>query len=100
MKVNRVKEPWTAFEVDCARRDAANLIWDVFYNGGCVSVYRLRNKVCVSLIRDVRNSSDIKTAHAEPHEDDYNYWVGLDVAIRKALRLPVPAYILEKNARS
>lgn len=100
MKHKQINEPWSAFEIDCARRDAANLIWDVFYNGGCVTVYRLRNKVCVSYIPDVRNASAVKTAHAEPNGDDYSYWVGLDVALRKALRLPIPNYILEKNVRS
>ena len=100
MKHKQINEPWSAFEIECARRDAANLIWDVFYNGGCVTVYRLRNEVCVSYIPDVRNASRVKTVHAEPHGDDYSYWVGLDVALRKAMRLPVPNYILEKNVRS
>ena len=100
MKIKQVKEPWSAFEIDCARRDAANLIWDVFYNGGCVTVYRLRNKVCVFYIPDARNVSAVKTAYAEPNGDDYNYWVGLDVALRKALRLPIPSYILEKKVMS
>lgn len=59
-------EEWTPMEIETARSDACNMIWDISYGGGCVSIYRLRNRVCVSVIKDVRDASKVKTAHAEP----------------------------------
>lgn len=85
-------------EIETAQIDACNIIWDINYGGGCVNIYRLRNRVCVSVIKDIRNASKVRTAYAEPRgRDSYSYWVGLDVALRKALNKRLPPYIIEKN---
>lgn len=97
-KTKPLPEPWTAVEIERARRTVTNWAEDLIYHGGDLYWHiQLEGGLEVVVYTSLK-ADDHHFGYAAPHHSDqYNVWIGKCVSLAKALDKPVPDFIKNKN---
>lgn len=94
-------EPWTEEEIQKARDTVAYLAYNIVYDGGDLRILNFpkeNNKIEVAVWPDSFDVERLSSGVAKPYNNDpYNPWIGKCVALCKALRKPIPDFIMNKN---
>lgn len=90
--------PWTAVEIERARRIVTNWTETLIYHGGDLYWQIQPEDGLEAVVYKSLNANDYFTGYAAPHHsDEYNIWIGKCVSLAKALNKPVPDFITNKN---
>lgn len=88
---------WTAKEIAAAKEEVIRLVTQVTREGGDVTFSKSSNCIMCDFYKD-SFSMERRTKFSEPHgEDVFNPWIGKCVALCKAMKEPIPSFILNKN---
>lgn len=97
-KTKPLTNPWTAVEIERARRIVTNWTEALIYHGGDLYWHIQPEDGLEAVVYKSLNADDYFIGYAAPHHsDEYNIWVGKCVSLAKALGKPIPDFIKNKN---
>lgn len=97
-KTKPLPNPWTAVEIEKARRIVTDWTKALIYHGGDLYWHIQPEDGLEAVVYKSLNADDYFTGYAAPHHsDEYNIWIGKCVSLAKALDKPIPDFITNKN---
>ena len=97
-KTKPLPNPWTAVEIERARRIVTNWTEVLINHGGDLYWHIQPEDGLEAVVYKSLNADDYFTGYAAPHHsDEYNVWIGKCVSLAKALNKPIPDFITNKN---
>ena len=97
-KTKPLPNPWTAVEIEKARRIVTDWTKALIYHGGDLYWHIQPEDGLEAVVYKSLNADDYFIGYAAPHHsDEYNIWIGKCVSLAKALNKPIPDFITNKN---